>query len=128
MGSDMLRADFLQALSMAKKSTRDNLVANVRWLMSETGWTQVELAERSGVSQTAISKVLRGDMVPTIEFAEKLASAFGLSGWHIIMPDLPGDLLRNGTLEKLFRDFIASSESGRQFISQVANREAAKPD
>lgn len=124
----MLAASFLKLIEMSKKSTRDNLVTNVRWLMNEAGWTQVELAERSGVSQTAISKVLRGEMIPTIEFAEKLASAFGLSGWHIIMPDLPGDLLRNGTLEQLFRDFLASSSSGRQFISQVATREAGKPD
>ncbi len=124
----MLAASFLKLIKMSKKSTRDNLVTNVRWLMNEAGWTQVELAERSGVSQTAISKVLRGEMIPTIEFAEKLASAFGLSGWHIIMPDLPGDLLRNGTLEQLFRDFLASSSSGRQFISQVATREAGKPD
>lgn len=124
----MLAASFLKLIKMSKKSTRDNLVTNVRWLMNEAGWTQVELAERSGVSQTAISKVLRGEMIPTIEFAEKLASAFGLSGWHIIMPDLPGDLLRNGTLEQLFRDFLASSSSGRQFISQVATREAGKTD
>lgn len=124
----MLAKVFLNTISMAKKSTRDNLVSNVKWLMNETGWTQVELAEKSGVSQTAISKVLRGEMNPTVEFAEKLASAFGLSGWHIIMPDLPDDLLRNGSLEKLFRDFLASSKSGREFISQVATREAGKSD
>jgi transcriptional regulator with XRE-family HTH domain len=113
---------------MARKSTRDNLVTNLRWLMDEAGWTQMELQARSGVSQKSISKILGRKMVPTIDLADKLAAAFGLSGWHIIMPDLPRDLSTNTAIEKLFRDYLASSQRGRDFIAHVANVAAQEHD
>ncbi len=109
---------------MARQSTRDNLVSNLTWLMSTTGWNQVDVAKRSDVSQKSISKILRNEMVPTIELADKLAAAFGLSGWHLIMPDLPRDLVGSTSLEKLFKDFISSDEAGRELIQHAASREA----
>lgn len=109
---------------MARQATRDNLVGNLQWLMTTTGWNQVEVAKRSGVSQKSISKILRREMVPTIELADKLAAAFGLSGWHIIMPDLPRDLVGSTSLERLFKDFISSDQAGRELIQHVAAREA----
>lgn len=111
---------------MARQSTRDNLVSNLRWLMQATNWNQVELAKRSTVSQKSISKILRGEMVPTIELADKLAAAFGLSGWHIIMPDLPRDLVGSTTIEKLFKDFVLSDDDGREMLLRMAAREAKR--
>lgn len=109
---------------MARQSTRDNLVSNLKWLMETMGWNQVDVSKRSGVSQKSISKILRSEMVPTIELADKLAAAFGLSGWHLIMPDLPRDLIGSTSLEKLFKDFILSDDAGRELIQHVAAREA----
>ncbi len=39
------------------------------------GWTQKELANRSGVSQSTIAKIERGEMIPSYEIAQKIFTA-----------------------------------------------------
>ncbi len=39
----------------------------------EKGFTQVQLAKRSGVSQAFISKIESGERIPTVYIAKKLA-------------------------------------------------------
>lgn len=87
---------------------------------------QSELSRRSGVSQKSISNILNPEtaQVPSIETAEKLAKPFGLEGWHLIMPNLPEDLISSPSIEKLFTSYISSSEEGRKMIDAVAQREA----
>ncbi len=41
----------------------------------ELGWTQKELADRSGVGQAEISRIERGSRSPTIETYSRLAAA-----------------------------------------------------
>ena len=43
------------------------------------GWTLAELAERSGVSKAAISKIERDEVSPTAALLGRLSGAFGLS-------------------------------------------------
>ena len=43
------------------------------------GWTQVELASRTGVTQASISAIERGDVVsPTWETVSRLSKALGI--------------------------------------------------
>lgn len=44
----------------------------------ERGWTQKQLADRSGVPQAAISKIERGTVKPLFETVVRIAGAFGL--------------------------------------------------
>jgi DNA-binding XRE family transcriptional regulator len=44
----------------------------------ELGWTQQELAERSGVGQAEISRIERGSRSPTIETYSRLAAALAM--------------------------------------------------
>ena len=41
--------------------------------------SQTELAEQTGISRDAIGKYERGDIVPSVEYAKKIAEVWGLS-------------------------------------------------
>ena len=64
------------------------LAAQIRKLRLERGMTQVELAKRSGLSQTAISRFENGSLMPGQQGIERLAAALGVKpaeidpGWN----------------------------------------------
>lgn len=43
------------------------------------GWTEYQLAERSGLPQSTISSWYRKNMIPTIPSLEKICTAFGIT-------------------------------------------------
>jgi transcriptional regulator with XRE-family HTH domain len=60
------------------------------------GWTQVELARRSGVSQRTVTDIERGIILnPTWETANRLASALGVEPQQIfVVPQIPEEATR----------------------------------
>ncbi len=52
---------------------------NLRRLRRERGFTQTDLAEKVGAWFTAISNIERGESVPSLEMAMKLADALDVS-------------------------------------------------
>ena len=52
------------------------IIANLR---EQRNWSQTDLAENSGVSRVMIGKYERGEAVPSIEAAKKIADAFDVS-------------------------------------------------
>lgn len=48
-------------------------------LREEKEWSQTDLSEKSSVSRVMIGKYERGDAVPSIEAAKKIADAFEVS-------------------------------------------------
>jgi transcriptional regulator with XRE-family HTH domain len=50
------------------------------------GWTQEELAERSGLSQQYLSDLERGKRNPTIVTIYELAQAFGVNHLELVTP------------------------------------------
>ena len=67
------------------------------------GWTEYQLAERSGLPQSTISSWYRKNMVPTVPSLEKICQAFGI------------------TLSQLFAEgeaFVALTESQRTLLEQ----------
>ena len=48
-------------------------------MRKEKGWSQTELATESGVSREIIGKYERGEAVPSVDFAKRIADAFGVS-------------------------------------------------
>lgn len=55
------------------------LAHRLQRLRSERGWTLEELAERSGVSRAALSRLERGETSPTASLLNRLCAAHGLS-------------------------------------------------
>jgi transcriptional regulator with XRE-family HTH domain len=48
-------------------------------LREQKHWSQTDLADNSGVSRVMIGKYERGEAIPSIEAAKKIADAFGVS-------------------------------------------------
>ena len=109
-----------------RPTTRESFVRNLRYLMSMADMSQAELSRRSKVSQKTISNILSSEknQVPSIETADMLAKPFGLEGWHLIMPNLPEDLISSTSVERLLTSYVSSSEEGRKVIDSIAEREA----
>lgn len=51
------------------------------------GWTEYQLAERSGLPQSTISSWYRKNMVPTIPSLEKICVAFGITLSQLFVED-----------------------------------------
>lgn len=58
--------------------TEKKLVDNIRKAMSDRGFIQSELAEASGISQTALSKILLRDQRLSIDYLSKIAKGLSL--------------------------------------------------
>lgn len=56
-----------------------NILAAITEYREERGWTEYQLAERSGLPQSTISSWYRKNMVPTIPSLEKICSVFGIT-------------------------------------------------
>jgi transcriptional regulator with XRE-family HTH domain len=56
----------------------------LRRIRKARGWTQEELAERSGLSQQYLSDLERGKRNPTIVTIYELAQAFGASHLELV--------------------------------------------
>ncbi|MBC8535993.1 helix-turn-helix domain-containing protein [Feifania hominis] len=56
-----------------------DVLKEITRLRLERGWTEYELAKRSGLSQSTISTWYRKDQIPTIQSLEKICNGFGLT-------------------------------------------------
>ena len=56
-----------------------NVLAQITKLRQDRGWTDYELAKRSGVPQSTISSWYTKNMTPSINSLESICKGFGLS-------------------------------------------------
>ena len=56
-----------------------DILAAITTYREERGWTEYQLAEKSGLPQSTISSWYRKNMVPTIPSLEKICTAFGIT-------------------------------------------------
>jgi len=75
---------------MRKQPASEVLAANVKSLLDthSTINTQAKLAQKSGVGQSSISRILRADTQATAETIEAIARAFGITTSHLMSPGL----------------------------------------
>lgn len=85
--------------------------------------TKPQLAKKSGVSERMISYILSKKKTPTVETAEQIAKPFGLTSWQLIIPNITASLAKAGALERLVKNYLASSGEGQELITHVAERE-----
>jgi transcriptional regulator with XRE-family HTH domain len=111
---------------MKRPSTTEVFLWNLDFLMEENGDSTYTLAKRAGMSQRTVANIVgRLQEKVSLEQAEALAGAYGLEGWHMIMPNLTDDLRRSPALKKLYEGYVSASPEGRKHIDMVAAREAA---
>lgn len=85
---------------MKKPALKEVLAQRLRALMAATPSldTQVKLAQRSGVAQSTIGRILRAEVGATLDVIESVAQAFGLDGADLLTvtaqhEKLPADLM-----------------------------------
>lgn len=64
--------------------TLKKIAENLRKARLGAGFTQLELAKKSGLSTNYISRIERADVSPTVETLEKLAKALKLNSSDIL--------------------------------------------
>lgn len=73
--------------------TRQILARNVRILMEMRDWNQHDLQRKAHVSQKTVSNVVNGRQSTQIDVIEKLAAAFRVEPFHLLLPNIfPQDL------------------------------------
>lgn len=85
----------MKALSINGES-REIVARNVRALMDEANFRQIDLAKRAHLAQRTISYMLNPDTAvgsSTLESVAKVAAAFKLPTW-VLCFDMPADMLR----------------------------------
>lgn len=107
------------------KETERIIAANLRTLMKHAKHSERDLEKLSGVSQKTINNVLHARGEAKIPTVDKIAQAYGLHGWQLMMKSLPHDLTKPGsTVSALVENFIAASDEGQKIILGIAEREA----
>ena len=56
-----------------------NVLERITELREQKNWTEYQLAERSGLTQSTISSWYRKDILPTLPSLERICIAFGIS-------------------------------------------------
>lgn len=107
-----------------RSATEQNLARNLAFLMVRKGWTQEQVAAKAGIVQKTVSNVLTGAHKTTIETAEALGRAFGVTGWHMISPYLIKDVEGDGTLARMIDGYMFAPADAQQIVMQIVEREA----
>jgi transcriptional regulator with XRE-family HTH domain len=64
----------------------EHVGGKVRHLRLRKGWSQEELAFKSGLHRTYVSQVERADTNPTLTSLKRLADALSVPCWKLIEP------------------------------------------
>lgn len=64
-----------------------NVLDKITQLRLERNWTEYQLAEKSGLTQSTISSWYRKDMLPTIPSLNRICDAFGITLSQFFLED-----------------------------------------
>lgn len=92
---------------MTKEEQAAIFSANLSRIIKERGFTQVEIAERLGVSQQAVHTWVSGENVPRLNKAQRLAQLLGVKLTDLVYPHSSPETLveafnRRPDLRRLF--------------------------
>lgn len=105
------------------KKTLQDLAKNTKYLRARNKWSQAELAKKSRISQKAISDIENAVYDAKHDTADAIGRAFGLTGWHMLNPNLARDTESGGTIAKMIEGFSQLNEESQQLIMQLVERE-----
>lgn len=70
-------------------------------LRKQKNISQVELAEKTNISRDGISKYERGDIVPSVEYAKRIADVLGVSLDYLVSEDAKDDALDKDAVKRI---------------------------
>ncbi len=109
---------------MKRPTTRESLITNLNRLMKLNKLSNRQVGLKAGISPKQVGNILNGESNPTVDTTDKLAAAFGLTGWALISPNLNYDIARTSQLETLIDNYSRSSGKGRSAIDLMAEMAA----
>lgn len=90
-----------------------NVLERITSLREHKNWTEYQLAERSGLTQSTISSWYRKDILPTIPSLERICIAFGISLSQFFKEETDEVVLINPNQKKLLE--VVSKLDDKQY-------------
>lgn len=66
--------------------------------------------------------------MPGIDKVAKIAKAFGLNTYHLLMPDFDPDMLQSGKFDKFYSTYVKADDVGRRVLDTNADYVARGDD
>ncbi|MDR0301255.1 MAG: helix-turn-helix domain-containing protein [Treponema sp.] len=79
---------------------RAALAKNIKTLRSRRDWSQADLAEKSGLSIVYLSDIERGNKWPYLDTFVKIAEAFNVEIYELLMPENKQPAAKTNVLKK----------------------------
>ena len=98
-----------------------DILAVITVCREKRGWSEYQLAERSGLPQSTISSWYRKNIVPTLPSLEKICVAFGITLTQLLAEDGEAVVLTSSQKELLER-WSALSEEQQQIIFALIDK------
>lgn len=90
-------------------------------LQEQKGWSDSELARKSGVSNRTIGVYKRQESVPSIDNADRIGRALGFPGWLLQVPGFdPLHPAPTKGLQQVIEAYEQASEAGRDVLEAQA--------
>lgn len=89
------------------------------------GWSQAELARRSGTTQQAVQRYESGEREPRVSAVVAMASALGVTVSYLLGLDPPDDGPASEDEERLLALYRSTDARGRAAIMAVAESQRA---
>ena len=99
--------------------SRVNVGIKIQSERNKAGWTQTELARRSGITPSALSQIESGDRYPSTLVLSRLSNALSVSIDYLISKTKEDDLraiLQNEKIKSLFNGFRDLSADDKESI------------
>lgn len=89
-----------------------NVLERITELREQKRWTEYQLAENSGLTQSTISSWYRKDILPTLPSLEKICMAFGMSLSQFFCEDM-NDISFINTKQKQLLDMTSRLDNNQ---------------
>lgn len=94
-----------------------DILEKITTMRMERHWTEYQLAEKSGLTQSTISSWYRKNMLPSIPSLEKICDAFGITLSQFFLEDTNKTVLLNDNQIKLL--YAASKLDNEQLDAMM---------
>ncbi len=90
-------------------------------LRKEHGWSQPKLGKKIGTSGAIIGRYERGEMTPSIEVAEKIAAAFGVTLDYLVSNNGTPNILQDKKMLNRWQDIDSLEDEDKMRILFVVD-------
>jgi transcriptional regulator with XRE-family HTH domain len=102
-------------------SARSRLARNVRLLLAQDGWNQLDLAREAGLSQGMISQLLAGQKGVRLSTLDRVAAALRVDVGALFSPAVPNRTIDAGSLDAAVRSAMVRISHGAESDSPGAD-------